>query len=72
MELTHAPILIQSQAWVAARAFVGPGVVIGSGAVIGACAVVTKNVADWTVMVGNPASAVRRRVLRTGEQACDL
>jgi len=64
MELTYRPIVIGSQAWVAARAFIGPGVTVGEGAVVGACAVVTKDVAPWTVVAGNPAAFVKRRELR--------
>jgi len=33
-----------------------PGVIIGEGALIGAGSVVTKNVPDGEVWVGNPAS----------------
>lgn len=68
MELTHKPIIIESQAWVAARAFVGPGVTVGEGAVVGACAVVTKDVEPWTVVAGNPARVIRRREIMDGEQ----
>lgn len=63
MELTYKPITIESQAWVAARAFIAPGVTVGEGAVVGACAVVTKDVAPWTVVAGNPARVVKKRVL---------
>ena len=59
--LTFAPIRIGSDVWVAARAFIRPGIVVGQGAVIGACAVVTKDVAPWTVVAGNPARLVKRR-----------
>lgn len=61
MTLICKPIVIEAQAWVAARAFVGPDVTIGAGAVVGACAVVTKNVEPWTVVAGNPAKRVKRR-----------
>jgi putative colanic acid biosynthesis acetyltransferase WcaF len=64
MELTHKPITIEPQAWIAARAFVGPGVTVGEGAVVGACAVVTKDVPPWTVVAGNPAREVKKRVIR--------
>lgn len=64
MELTYAPIVIESQAWVAARAFVGPGVIVGEGAVIGACAVVTKDVEPWTIVAGNPANVIKKRIVR--------
>lgn len=64
MELTHRPIVIGPQSWIAARAFIGPGVTIGEGSVVGACAVVTRDVAPWTVVAGNPARFVRKRVLQ--------
>jgi len=71
MELTYRPIVIQSQAWVAARAFVGPGVTIGEGAVVGACAVVTKDVEPWCVVVGNPARTIKRREIVVSEHAAE-
>ena len=61
MALTHAPIRVEEGAWVCARAFVGPGVVIGKGAVVAACAVVSKDVAAWNVVVGNPATFKKLR-----------
>ena len=39
---------------------------IGEGAVVGARAVVMKDVPAWTVVVGNPAKEIRKRVLRHG------
>lgn len=64
MELTFKPIVVGSQAWIAARAFVGPGVTVGEGAVVGACAVVTKDVEPWTVVAGNPARVIKKRVIK--------
>jgi putative colanic acid biosynthesis acetyltransferase WcaF len=64
MDLTHRPIVVGPQAWIAARAFVGPGVTIGEGAVVGACAVVTKDVEPWTVVAGNPARFIKKREIR--------
>ena len=32
--------------------------------VVGACAVVTKDVEPWTVVGGNPAKFIKKRVLR--------
>lgn len=63
MALVTKPVKICDQAWVAAKATVLPGVMIGEGAVVGACAVVSKDVAPWTVVVGNPAHKVKERVL---------
>ena len=64
MELTYRPIVIHDHAWIAARAFISPGVTVGEGAVVGACAVVTRDVEPWTVVAGNPAKMVKKRVLR--------
>ncbi len=63
MPLTYLPILIADQSWVAAGAFIGPGVTVGEGAVVGARAVVTRDVAPWKVVAGNPAREVRSRHL---------
>ena len=64
LPLVKSAIVIQDQAWVCANAFVGPGVNIGEGAIIGACCVVTKTVAPWSIMAGNPAKLIKQRVLK--------
>jgi putative colanic acid biosynthesis acetyltransferase WcaF len=61
MPLRKAPITIGGGAWICADAYVGPGVTVGSRAVVGARAVVIKDVADNTVVVGNPAHVVGSR-----------
>jgi maltose O-acetyltransferase len=55
----HAPIAIESGAWIGAGAIVLPGVVIGSGSVVGAGAVVTRSVAPNTLVGGVPARLIR-------------
>jgi putative colanic acid biosynthesis acetyltransferase WcaF len=62
MPLVTAPIKIGQGAWVAADVFIGPGVVIGEGAVVGARSSVFKDVDAWTLVIGNPAKFLRRRV----------
>jgi putative colanic acid biosynthesis acetyltransferase WcaF len=57
-------LTIEDDVWIGASAFLCPGVRVGEGAVVGACAVVTKDVAPWTVVAGNPARVVRQRVMR--------
>ena len=57
------PIVVADRAWVAARAYVGPGVTIGEGAVVGATASTYRDVAPWTVVGGNPAKFIKKRVL---------
>lgn len=62
--LVTAPILIRNFAWVAADAFIGMGVTIGEGAVVGARAAVFKDVEPWTVVGGNPAMPIKKRVIK--------
>ena len=62
--LITAPIVVEDQAWVAAEAFVGMGVTIGEGAVVGARAAVFKDVEPWTVVGGNPAKEIKKRIIR--------
>lgn len=62
--LITAPIIIEDQAWVAARAYIGMGVTVGQGAVVGATASVYKDVDPWTVVGGNPAKFIKQRVVR--------
>lgn len=59
----HLPITVGIQAWIAAQCFIGPGVNIGDGAVCGARAAVFKDVEPWTVVGGNPAKFIKKRVI---------
>ena len=61
-EQVHKPIILKNRSWVAAEAYVGMGVTIGEGAVVGARAAVFKDVAPWTVVGGNPAQYIKKRV----------
>lgn len=62
--LVTAPIEIGRCAWVGARAFVGMGVKVGEGAVVGARAAVFKDVEPWTVVGGNPARFIKKRIIK--------
>lgn len=62
--LVAAPIVLKDQSWVGARAFIGMGVTIGQGAVVGATASVYKDVEEWTVVGGNPAKFIKKRVIK--------
>ncbi len=55
-----APISIGDYAWIATNAIILPGVTVGKGAVVGAGAVVSKNVADYSIVIGNPAQEIRK------------
>ncbi len=62
--LVTKPIIIEDQAWIAADVFIGPGVTIGQGAVVAARSVVVKDVEPWTVVGGNPAKFIKKRVIK--------
>ena len=55
------PVIIGNDVWIGGRVIILPGVQIGNGAVIGAGAVVTKNVPQYAVVAGNPASVKKYR-----------
>lgn len=56
------PLHIAGDVWIGSRAIILPGCRrIGHGAIIGAGAVVTKDVPDWAVVGGNPASIIKMR-----------
>lgn len=61
MPLERPPIVIEDDAWLAADTFVGPGVTVGEGAILGARAVAMRDLAPWTIHVGNPAAKVKDR-----------
>jgi phosphonate metabolism protein (transferase hexapeptide repeat family) len=54
-------VTIGPDVWIGHGAILMPGVNVGAGAVIGAGAVVTHDVAPYTIVVGVPARALRRR-----------
>ena len=55
-------IKIGDDCWLGAGCAVLPGVTIGKGAVVGANAVVTKDVPEYAVVVGNPAKIISYRI----------
>ena len=52
-------ITLKQGSSIGANATLLPGITVGKGAMIGAGAVVTKNVPDYAVVVGNPAKVIR-------------
>lgn len=61
MKLKKSNITIGNDVWIAAEAFVGPDVIVGDGAVLGARSVTFSNANPWTVYLGNPATAIKKR-----------
>jgi maltose O-acetyltransferase len=58
------PIIIDDYAWIATDAIILPGVHIGKGAVVGAGAVVSKNIPEYGIAVGNPAKLLNKRRIK--------
>lgn len=54
-------ITLGDDVWIGANSVILPGVTIGRGAVIGAGAVVTKDIPEYAIAVGNPARVIKYR-----------
>ena len=57
--VSSAPIIIKDKAWIGFDVIILKGVTIGVGSVVAAGSVVTKDVTDYTVVAGNPATFVK-------------
>lgn len=55
------PAVIGNDVWIGTGALLLGGITVGDGAVVGAGAVVTKDVAPYAVVAGNPAKELRKR-----------
>lgn len=55
------PVIVGHDVWIGHGAIVLPGRCIGNGAVVAAGAVVTKDVAPYAIVAGNPARVIRQR-----------
>lgn len=64
LPLKTSSILVCNNVWVAADVFVGPGVTLNDGVVVGARAAVFKDVEPWTVVGGNPAKFIKKRLIK--------
>lgn len=61
-DTTRGDVTIGHDVWIGSQAMVMSGVTIGHGAVIAARAVVTKDVAPYAIVGGNPAREIRKRL----------
>jgi acetyltransferase-like isoleucine patch superfamily enzyme len=52
--------VVQKGASIGANATILPGIVIGKGSMVGAGSVVTKDVPNYTLVIGNPARIIRK------------
>lgn len=55
------PVHIGNDVWIGGNVTILPGVHIGNGAILAACSVVTKDVPDFAIVGGNPASIIKYR-----------
>ena len=62
--LIIAPITIGKNSWIGTRAYINMGVEIGEGSIVGATASVFKDVEPWTIVGGNPAKMIKKRVVK--------
>jgi maltose O-acetyltransferase len=53
--------IVEDWAWIGERAIILPGRRIGKGAIVGAGAVVTRDVPEYEIVGGNPASTIGQR-----------
>lgn len=58
---TKGDTIIGNDVWIGYGATIMPGVHIGDGAIIATKSVVTKNVAPYSIVGGNPAKEIRKR-----------
>jgi len=54
------PVVIEDNAWIGMDAVIFPGVTIGKGSVVAVRSVVTRDVAPYTIVAGNPAREIAR------------
>ena len=58
---TEYPVIVGNDVYIGYGATIIAPVIIGDGAIVAAGAVVTKNVAPYTIVAGNPAKVIRKR-----------
>ena len=61
LQLITKPITVGKNSFIGARAMILPGVSIGDQAIVGAMSVVSKDVPDHLIVVGNPAKKIGER-----------
>lgn len=66
--LLERPLTIESGAWIGAGAKVLPGAYVASHTVISGGAVLSKPTEPYMIYAGNPAVAVKKRVMRAGKR----
>lgn len=60
----NAPIIIEDGCWVGAKSVVCPGVTLKSHSILTVGSIATKDLDPYTIYQGNPAQAIRKRVIK--------
>jgi acetyltransferase-like isoleucine patch superfamily enzyme len=58
---TSKGIILEDDVWIGANSVVVDGVTIGQGAIVGANSVVTRDIAPYDIVAGNPAKKINNR-----------
>jgi len=58
---TSNGIIIENDVWIGANCAILDGVVIKKGSIVGANSVVTKNIEEFSIAVGNPCKVIKKR-----------
>lgn len=59
IDLQEREIVIKDDAWIGFNSTILKGVTIGRGAIVGACTLITHDIPDFAVVVGNPAKIIK-------------
>ena len=60
IDLQEQTVCIENDVLIGCMSIIMKGITIGEGAIVGAGSVVTKDVAPWTIVAGNPATTIRK------------
>ena len=63
MPLMIGKMVIGNNVFIGAKSLLLPGIKIGRYAVVGAGAVVARNVDEYDIVAGNPATFIKRRII---------
>lgn len=58
--VSKGSVIIEKNVWIGDKATILPGVMIGDGVVVGANTVVSKDIPNYSVVVGNPARIIKQ------------
>jgi maltose O-acetyltransferase len=58
-DINSEPIFIEDDVWIGFNSTILKGIKIGKGSIVAACSVVTKDVPEFVIVAGNPATVVK-------------